>query len=238
MLPDLHMFPGMLGDDHGFRALTDSLSDRYVTHLLRHPDTDGAHGLEQAARAAVLRICRLQPAGPVSLLGYSYGANLAFEAAHLLKRESRVVAFLVLLDPALPTTEFGVFDGTPARTVERRHNRPSLLVRLLRRRAIWPLLGALPNSRATRKLLKALRMRARRWARRGWQPRRLDVSGLLVVSTQLQGATAEALVQLCPNMDLLVVEARHLDLLSNPSRGLIARAVSELRDRPPRPASA
>ncbi|MDQ0601675.1 amino acid adenylation domain-containing protein [Streptomyces canus] len=49
---------------------------------------------------------RVQPAGPYTLWGYSFGARLAFEAAHQLEQAGEQVDEVILIAPGKPPVEF------------------------------------------------------------------------------------------------------------------------------------
>ncbi|WP_338494654.1 thioesterase domain-containing protein [Streptomyces sp. SJL17-4] len=54
------------------------------------------------AAADVEAIRRRQPAGPYTLWGYSFGARVAFESAHLLEAAGEQVENLFLIAPGSP----------------------------------------------------------------------------------------------------------------------------------------
>lgn len=67
--------------------------------------------LQQMAAADVEAIKRLQPEGPYSLWGYSFGARVAFETAYQLEQAGDRVRELVLIAPGSPRVGSG---GQPA----------------------------------------------------------------------------------------------------------------------------
>jgi acyl-coenzyme A synthetase/AMP-(fatty) acid ligase/thioesterase domain-containing protein/acyl carrier protein len=58
--------------------------------------------IEDMAAQYIAEMRRVQPVGPFSLLGYSFGGVIAFEMAHQLKASGESVAFLGLLDSSFP----------------------------------------------------------------------------------------------------------------------------------------
>ncbi|MCS0605859.1 amino acid adenylation domain-containing protein [Streptomyces sp. LP11] len=60
---------------------------------------------EEMVAADLALIRRLQPSGPYTLWGYSFGARLAFAAAHRLERAGERVDEVVLLAPGKPPVE-------------------------------------------------------------------------------------------------------------------------------------
>ncbi|WP_333492431.1 thioesterase domain-containing protein [Streptomyces camelliae] len=58
--------------------------------------------IREMAAADVAEILLIQPEGPYSLWGYSFGARVAFEAAWQLKQSGRQVDHLLLICPGNP----------------------------------------------------------------------------------------------------------------------------------------
>src|ERR1039458_3305189 len=58
--------------------------------------------MECIAAAVVQRMRQVQPVGPYTILGYSFGGNLAVEVARQLMRDHQVLESLVLLDAYAP----------------------------------------------------------------------------------------------------------------------------------------
>ena len=77
--------------------------------------------IREMAAADVAEILRLQPEGPYTLWGYSFGARAAFEAAWQLERSGRQVDHLLLICPGNPRVEHG---GEP-RTREASYRNPA-----------------------------------------------------------------------------------------------------------------
>ncbi|MFJ9773543.1 amino acid adenylation domain-containing protein [Kitasatospora sp. NPDC101157] len=96
----LWLFPPVGGSALGYLALTAALDPRLAVHGLDCAEPVGST-VEEMAAAAVARIGRDHPAGPVHLAGWSFGAVLAFEAAGLLTAAGREVT-LAMVDAAFP----------------------------------------------------------------------------------------------------------------------------------------
>ncbi|MFC3453934.1 non-ribosomal peptide synthetase family protein [Amycolatopsis speibonae] len=63
--------------------------------------------VEEMAKADVAEIRRVQPEGPYTLWGYSFGARVAFETAWQLEQQGQRVADLLLICPGNPEIEGG-----------------------------------------------------------------------------------------------------------------------------------
>ncbi|WED64193.1 amino acid adenylation domain-containing protein [Synoicihabitans lomoniglobus] len=96
--------PGMLGPDHYQAALGAALApEQAYWDTLYYPGwKEGERPLnrvEELAEEIIRQIRRIQPGGPYSLVGYSFGALVAFEVARRLMAAGDVVEKLVLWDP-------------------------------------------------------------------------------------------------------------------------------------------
>lgn len=88
-----------------FRLLTAALDLNRPVYGTRAPDLDWERDvltIEEMAVHYATEIRRVQPRGPYSLMGYSFGGTLAFEIARRLTRDGQRVAHLVLLDTSAP----------------------------------------------------------------------------------------------------------------------------------------
>ncbi|MFI9362248.1 amino acid adenylation domain-containing protein [Kitasatospora sp. NPDC053057] len=99
----LWLFPPVGGSALGYLALTAALDPRLAVYGLDCAEPVGST-VEEMAAAAVSRIGRDFPSGPVHLAGWSFGAVLAFEAAGLLTAAGREVT-LGMIDAAFPAPE-------------------------------------------------------------------------------------------------------------------------------------
>jgi thioesterase domain-containing protein len=91
-----------------FQRLTGALDPVMPVHGLQPRGLDGFHvphaTVEAAVDAYLHEIRRLTSAGPVHLLGHSFGGWLAFEAALRLRASGHAVASVTLLDSDAPAS--------------------------------------------------------------------------------------------------------------------------------------
>ncbi|MBT2443654.1 amino acid adenylation domain-containing protein [Streptomyces sp. ISL-36] len=102
----VHCWPGLGGYTMNLRFLAEEVGiDRpfygVQAHGINRGETPYATIREMAA-ADVAAIRRRQPAGPYTLWGYSFGARVAFESAHLLEAAGERVEHLFLIAPGSP----------------------------------------------------------------------------------------------------------------------------------------
>ncbi|MFV0457621.1 MAG: amino acid adenylation domain-containing protein [Actinomycetales bacterium] len=102
----LFCWPGLGGFPMNLTPLAHGLaSDRDVLGIQAsgiNPGEPVLDGITSMASADVELIRRRQPDGPYSLLGYSFGARVAFEAAYQLEQAGAQVSALVLVAPGSP----------------------------------------------------------------------------------------------------------------------------------------
>ncbi|MGW6391708.1 amino acid adenylation domain-containing protein [Streptomyces sp. NPDC055103] len=130
----VYCWPGLGGYPMNLRTLARRLdADRPFLGIQAHGVNAGEEPYATIAEMAaqdVRAITEVQPDGPYTLCGYSFGARVAFETAHLLERDGRRVDRLLLIapgspklrtvgsgrasytDPAYLTLLFSVFAGT------------------------------------------------------------------------------------------------------------------------------
>ncbi|MDE2582223.1 MAG: AMP-binding protein, partial [Rhodospirillales bacterium] len=113
--PHVVVLPGIYGDDLRLAAMRAALRERLHLVPIEYPDwpemaagDDPGEVLIAAALAQVARAC---PAGPLALLGYSYGGRVAFMLAQRLHAVGREVVLLGIIDTD--------FDPTPRGTLRR-----------------------------------------------------------------------------------------------------------------------
>ena len=98
----IFMIPGMYGDVMELRALTNAIvSDRPLYGIRARglaPGETPHHSVEEIAKDYVEHLRRVQPSGPYTLVGYSFGGLVAFEVACLLQDAGEKVEFLGLVD--------------------------------------------------------------------------------------------------------------------------------------------
>ncbi|WP_214473697.1 AMP-binding protein [Mesorhizobium sp. dw_380] len=103
--PVLFLFPGSVGYGPSLAAFAAGMSKVARVSPIRYPGLaailNGQNTLSAMTVAAVEQISRVQPAGPVRLLGHSLGGAVAFEVAARLLAAGRTVRFLGILDTSL-----------------------------------------------------------------------------------------------------------------------------------------
>jgi acetoacetyl-CoA synthetase len=87
---------------------------------VRLTDPDGRHrSIEEVAADAVAAVREAQPGGPYSLLGYSFGGLVAYEAGVRLENAGEAVPYLGLLDVRPPEAALSRRDITVRRWAAR-----------------------------------------------------------------------------------------------------------------------
>ena len=105
----LFLFPGVNRPDIHYMRLAQLLGERVFVRMLDYPSIDPEHlaGVRveavfaEAVAHSVAQICeRAAPGEALRLVGYSFGAFVAFEAAHRLRGKGFEIAFLGSIDTA------------------------------------------------------------------------------------------------------------------------------------------
>ncbi|MFE5944667.1 amino acid adenylation domain-containing protein [Streptomyces sp. NPDC056480] len=120
--PPVYCWPGLGGYTMNLRHLAEEIDiDRPFYGVQAYGINRGEEPyatIREMAAADVGAIRRRRPAGPYTLWGYSFGARVAFEAAHLLEAAGEQVENLFLIAPGSPkvrSSETGGADyGNPA----------------------------------------------------------------------------------------------------------------------------
>ncbi|MGW1008422.1 amino acid adenylation domain-containing protein [Streptomyces termitum] len=106
-------WPGLGGYTMNLRHLAEEIGiDRPFYGIQAHGINRGEEPhptIREMAAADVAMIRRRQPTGPYTLWGYSFGARVAFESAHLLEAAGEQVEHLFLIAPGSPKVRA---DGT------------------------------------------------------------------------------------------------------------------------------
>ena len=114
----VYCWPGLGGYPMNLRRLAARTGlDRPFYGVQAYGVNDGElpyRTVEEMAAADVELIRRRQPEGPYTLWGYSFGARVAFEAAHQLERSGASVERLVLIAPGAPRVGAGGPAGRPS----------------------------------------------------------------------------------------------------------------------------
>jgi indigoidine synthase len=107
----VYCWPGLGGYPMNLRPLAGHMGDRRPFYGVQaygiDPNETPYRSLGEMAAADVAAIRRLQPSGPYTLWGYSFGARVAFEAAYQLERSGERVEDLILIAPGAPRVAVG-----------------------------------------------------------------------------------------------------------------------------------
>ncbi|WP_441246978.1 amino acid adenylation domain-containing protein [Kitasatospora sp. McL0602] len=103
----VHCWPGLGGYPMNLRLLARRLDNGrpfygVQAHGINEGETPYAT-IEEMAEADVRAIREIQPEGPYTLWGYSFGARVAFTTAALLEQAGQTVDQLLLIAPGMPT---------------------------------------------------------------------------------------------------------------------------------------
>lgn len=102
----VHCIPGVAGTTYQFQALASRLrAVRPVVAIELHDldvPPEVLESVPETAAAIARGIVRLQPQGPYTLLGYSFGGHVAFEVARALTAGGHTVENTVILDTYAP----------------------------------------------------------------------------------------------------------------------------------------
>ncbi|MGF4045397.1 non-ribosomal peptide synthetase family protein [Paenarthrobacter nitroguajacolicus] len=101
-------WPGLGGSPMNLRALGALISERPLLGVQAwgiNAAEEPFANINSMARADIDQILQVQPHGPYTLWGYSFGARVAFEVAWQLEQAGHVVDRLVLLCPGNPMIE-------------------------------------------------------------------------------------------------------------------------------------
>lgn len=219
-LPVVHLIPGVLGDEPRLAAFRRALIGSVRFHVmelagLEHPAKLLCDVRRTGAHAAA-RIARRQPQGRVLLAGYSFGGNVAYEAARCLVESGRDVALLAILDSA-----FGIAVTGALRDAKQRQRwRLRSALRLAAspdamRRLLLRALSRLPPRLAhpPQRILSRL---FREYALHAWRPSPLAIDTLLAVSAEFAQRTMPRWQRLCARLSVIQVPGTHVQLFDAP----------------------
>ncbi|GAC66899.1 AMP-binding protein [Gordonia soli] len=104
------VWPGLGGYPMNLRTLANAVAgERYRWYGIQAGGLNPGEAVDadivSMARSDIDQIRRIQPHGPYHLIGYSFGARVAFETAYQLEAAGERVARLVLLAPGSPALE-------------------------------------------------------------------------------------------------------------------------------------
>lgn len=225
--PRIFLCPGVYGDDRRlahFRRFCAPLLNLVLVDLPRPEAPTGVlRDVAQTGVAVGGKVDALQPAGLVRFAGYSFGGNVAFEAAQHLARQGRPVS-LALIDAYLAEPRAAAaMAGRPIgrRLVWAAFDAFCLWDRM--RRSLLKLVGRYrPTAYAglARRMLWSLRGRATR----DWEPQPLDAPMLLVMSEPFAPGLARWHT-VAPHATVLRLPFDHWDILKPPSATLLRDAL-------------
>ena len=228
------VLPGSFGDEPQLAELRRALRDDVALHLVEIPGLSAANSvladMVATARFVVDEIIRRRPVGAVSIVGYSFGASLALEAAAQLQARGRQIAFLGILD--------GPFGSDPLPGTEGGDRRQGYFKSLVRT-AVVEYVGAIEPARqiamATASKVKggqqeaalgrAVTTHLRNKALRRWTPTSCDAPGLHVYTGVYGASNVRRWADLCPGLRQVEVLAAHEDLLKGTA---FTRVLAEL----------
>jgi thioesterase domain-containing protein len=100
-MPPLFLFTGAGGGVHWFQGIARHLPGRrpvYAMEMLALSEQNKFGSIEDIATEGLAAIRELQPTGPYLLGGFSVGGHIAFEIAHRLRCDGKIVQMLALID--------------------------------------------------------------------------------------------------------------------------------------------
>lgn len=108
--PAIFCWPGLGGYPLSLKTLGVNLSHARTFYGIQalgiNEGETPLESIQQMAAADIAQIQQLQPHGPYTLWGYSFGARVAFEAAYQLEAAGQEVDALYLIAPGSPKTQF------------------------------------------------------------------------------------------------------------------------------------
>jgi FkbM family methyltransferase len=104
--PPVFAVPGVGGNVLSLRPLSKALGANQPFFGLQAVGLDGKRppldSVEQTAQANIAALKTIQPGGPYSLIGHSYGGVIAYEMARILLEKGEEISSLILLDSIAP----------------------------------------------------------------------------------------------------------------------------------------
>jgi thioesterase domain-containing protein/acyl carrier protein len=105
--PPIFGVPGAGGNVLSLQPLSRALGTEQPFYGLQAVGLDGRtlplNSVEETAKANIAALKSLQPAGPYSLIGHSYGGVVAYEMARTLLEHGEEISSLILLDSMAPS---------------------------------------------------------------------------------------------------------------------------------------
>lgn len=235
------LLPGVCGDEPDLVVFRDRLNGHFDFTVVDLPDagSPGAVLTDMRATAAFVtrQITHHQPAGPVSLIGFSFGASTALEVAAQLADQGRAIVFLGVLDGPFASDEMqGWFELLRRATSAKRTVRTLFEVAAstdTTRRIAWSAVspdhvGQERSDPVRRAMLAHLRGKALKV----WQPRPCFAEGVLVRTGTFGDANRARWTALCPNLRLVEVGGKHEDLLHDGSLEAVVGTLGRMAPLP------
>ena len=182
--------------------------------------------LSTTADLVVGEITRLQTAGPISIVGFSFGGSLAVEVATQLQRSHRDIAYLGLIDAPLKIRNLQqTLSITPRRSIK------------IAKRALQKLKERLDLRNAQRNVEKGLELNVqqrrsyllhlREIAVDEWEPQQCLARGMIILSNLMYERTHETWSTLCPNCKLIRTPSDHEHIIKGESLDRVASALAD-----------
>ena len=234
---DAFLIPSVFGDERQLGDLRDRLRGVVRFDVLALPGA-GARGtlltdMAATGRTIVDEILRRRPAGPVSLVGYSFGASMALEVAAQLVEAGRGVAFLAVLDgpfepPAVaPRPGADPLFAAPRRLLKTAVVDAAESMDTVRRLLIKAVPGEPAAGDGAEPMRRAMLWHLRNKALKTWAPRGCDAPGLLVSTGDYGLGNRARWAALCPNLRSVEVSVPHERLLKGEALDAVVRALAE-----------
>jgi amino acid adenylation domain-containing protein len=106
-VPPIFGIPGAGGNVLSLQPLSRMLGDKQPFYGVQAVGLDGIapplHSVEQTAKTNIAVLKTVQPHGPYTLVGHSYGGVVAFEMARILLEQGEQISSLILLDSMAPS---------------------------------------------------------------------------------------------------------------------------------------
>ena len=222
-LPIVHLFPGLYGDDPRLAHFRLTLRDQINFHVhelpgLRQPAAK-LRSLQRTSELAAATIELRQPEGSIFLAGFSFGGGVAFEAARVLSRAGRRVAFLCLLD-TIPGEVLKA--SVPARQWLKTLQLGLMCVDIPRA-MLFSLCDRLSPMFAHR-LRRYVFGLFRDYAMRRWHPDPIAIATLLAASAEYGPRTEPIWRRLCPHLEIVHLPTGHVQMFEEPAIGVLAPA--------------
>ncbi len=227
----MFLVPGIYGDGPGLADFRAELAASARIEVVALPSLDSSVGLlgrlDRTAAEVVEQILHRQPAGDVRLLGYSYGAFVAQEAARQLEAAGRRVSFLCLLDGGgrLKRRHGGMAPPAGSPPPDVRLRRELLAINALCRIGLWEIAhrrvlaarseGDWQRSEMARRIFLT-RLRTFSILRHRFRP--CAAPTLLIASADFNLSRAMRLWRsVCPDLRVDSIAAGHVDMFDRPA---------------------